>query len=164
MYSIVTTRFNESTWEENCRYRRINKISGCIYGSPGKMSPKIVQETLVFVIEMNNDLNRIEGVGLVRNITHSDKYYSIYKGGNYNRFIYKSEYRVDRTELLKYNYSLVNIFDYILFKEKTHLKRGSGFTSVPEKLLKHSACENVNILNELKLLFMKVYGKIGSEN
>jgi len=164
MYSLVTTRFNDSTWEENCRYRRMNKITGCIYGSPCKMSPKIIQETLVFVIEMNNDLNRIEGIGLVRNITRSDKYYSIYKGGNYNRFTFKGDYRIDRLELIKNNSNLVNILDYILFKEKTHLKRGSGFTSVPEKLLNHSLCEKLNIINEIKLLFLKVFEKIQTEN
>jgi len=113
---------------------------------------------------MNNDLNRIEGIGLVRNITHRDKYYSIYKGGNYNRYTYKGEYRVGRDELMRNNSEIVNILDYILFKEKTHLKRGSGFTSVSDKLLKHKICENINLKEEIRKTFINVFENIQSEN
>jgi len=54
---------------------------------------------------------------------------------------------------------LVKILDYILFKEKTHLKRGSGFTSIPEKLLKHPICENIELKKELRELFITIIRK-----
>jgi hypothetical protein len=55
------------------------------------------------------------------------------------------------------NEHLVRIFDHILFKEKTHLKRGSGFTTVSDKLLKHSICENLNIVRIIKNIFIDYF-------
>jgi hypothetical protein len=55
--------------------------------------------------------------------------------------------------LKHYNTPLVNILDHILFKEKTHLKRGSGITTVPDKLLRHSVCSDINIKDELITIF-----------
>ena len=146
MYTLITTRFTNSTWESNKKYREKNNISGCIYGSPQEMSPKIMNDSLVFVVEMNNETDNIEGIGLVRNRPYLDKYYKIYDQGNYNRFTYKSKYRLDRTTLWEYNRVLVKALDYILFGEKTHLKRGSGFTTVTNKILaskKHERCKKL---------------------
>ena len=153
MIKVVSTRFNDITWQENLDFRSKNNIE-CIYGTPLEMPPHICSESNVFVIEMNNSKNKIEGIGLIRNKTHVDKYYKIYHEGNYNRYIYKGNYYLNRDNLLTLDKELVKIFDYILFKEKTHLKRGSGFTSVPEKLLNHSICENINIKRRLRELFI----------
>jgi len=135
MYTLVTTRFTNDTLETNTNYKRAKNIAGCIYGSPQEMSPKIMNESLVFVIEMNNDNDSIEGIGLVRNKPYLDKYYRIYDHGDYNRFVYKSNYRIDRLTLWEHNRVLVKVLEYILFGEKTHLKRGSGFTTVTQKFL-----------------------------
>jgi hypothetical protein len=154
MSKIVSTRFTNNTLKENRDYRLKNGIK-CIYGSPQEFSPKILYETVLFVVEMNNEENKIEGIGLIRNHPSSDKYYNIYYDGNYNRYIYKSDYFVDRDVMIRYNPFLVKVLDYILFKEKTHLKRGTGFTTIPEKLLKHKICENMDILNVIKEIFMR---------
>ena len=135
--TLVTSRFNELTWDENCKYREKNEISGCIYGPSRKMSENIQLKSPVFVLEMNNTLNRLEGIGLIRNWVQFDKKYRVYESGNYNRYTYKSKYRLDRFEI---DSQLLEIFDYILFKEKTHLKRGCGFTTVPPKLFLHEKC------------------------
>lgn len=153
MIKIVSTRFNDITWQENLDFRSKNNIE-CIYGTPLEMPPHICIDSNVFVIEMNNSKNKITGIGLIRNKTHIDKYYKIYHEGNYNRYIYKGNYYLNRDKLLFLDEELVKIFDYILFKEKTHLKRGSGFTSIPEKLLNHSICENINIKRRLRELFI----------
>uniref|UniRef100_A0A6C0DV90 Uncharacterized protein n=1 Tax=viral metagenome TaxID=1070528 RepID=A0A6C0DV90_9ZZZZ len=153
MIKVVSTRFNDITWQENFDFRIKNTIE-CIYGTPLEMPPHICLDSNVFVIEMNNSKNKIEGIGLIRNKTHIDKYYKIYHEGNYNRYIYKGNYYLNRDKLLFLDEELVKIFDYILFKEKTHLKRGSGFTSIPEKLLNHSICENINIKRRLRELFI----------
>jgi len=121
------------------------------------MSPKIIRDSLVFVIEMNNDTNQIEGVGLLHNRPLLDKYYKIYSDGNYNRYVYKSKYHVSREMLNRHNKQLVESLDYVLFKEKTHLKRGAGFVTVPDKLLFHEKCGNLNVLRELKTIFVSVF-------
>ena len=64
MYTLSTTRFINSTWESNINYRNKHNISGCIYGSPLEMSPKILYDSLVFIVEMNNE----ERVRLVSNM------------------------------------------------------------------------------------------------
>ena len=163
MYTLVTTRFTNDTLETNREYKRRKNISGCIYGSPQEMSPKIMNESLVFVIEMNNDDDSIEGIGLVRNKPYLDKYYRIYDHGDYNRFVYKSSYRVDRTPLWEYNKVLVKVLEYVLFGEKTHLKRGSGFTTVTQKFLaskNHEKCKKLllyKIINVIVKCFKNKY-------
>jgi hypothetical protein len=49
---------------------------------------------------------------------------------------------------------LVESFDHILFKGKTHLKRGTGFITVPEKLLNHPKCNKMDMKTELKKIFI----------
>ena len=159
MYTLVTTRFTNETLETNINYKRAKNITGCIYGSPQEMSPKIMNESLVFVIEMNNDNDRIEGIGLVRNKPYLDKYYRIYDHGDYNRFVYKSNYRIDRTTLWEHNKALVKVLEYVLFGEKTHLKRGSGFTTVTQKLLvskNEEKCKKL-VLNKIINVIVKCF-------
>lgn len=164
MIPIATSRFNNETWEQNCAYRQKSHHKGCVYGAPLQISSKVPSQQLVFIVEMNNSTNKIEGIGLIRNIFQSDKYHKVYPNGNYNRYVYKSDYRLDRDVLERYNSQLVQNLEYILFKEKTHMKRGSGLTLIPEKLLKHKICENKNLTQEVKVIFQKYYGKVATEN
>lgn len=157
MFSIVTTRFDDYTWSENINFREKHTLTGCIYGSPQPMSPKIIQDSLVFVIEMNNSTNQIEGIGAIKNTIRLDKYFRVYETGNFNRYVFRGKHRISRDKLFKLNEPLVTILDYILFKEKTHLKRGAGFTQIPERLLKHKKCENLDILNIIKEMFLQMF-------
>ena len=156
MITIVSTRFSNETLGQNSIYRA--KHNCCVYGSPQEMSPKILPDSLVFVIEMNNDTNQIEGVGLMYNRPLLDKYYKIYSDGNYNRYVFKSKYHVSRDVLQRFNPRIVESLDYVLFKEKTHLKRGAGFVTVPNQLLFHKKCANLNILKEFKTVFASLFG------
>ena len=154
MIPIATSRFNDETWNENCSYRaKSNASNGCIYGCPRRISPKITDDAILFVVEMNNTTNQIEGIGLIKNSVRVDKYYNIYKCHNYNRYVYKGDYHVDRDILEKFNIELVECLDYILFKEKTHMKRGSGIKLIPEKLLKHEMCRSMVIQEEIRKIF-----------
>lgn len=157
MFYLVVTKFNDETFEQNYTYRLKHKLNGCIYGVQHCMSPKIELNASVFIVEMNNSSNKIEGIGFAKNYPNSEKKYKIYKDPNYNRFIYIGKYRLSRQELLCYDSELVEILDYILFKEKTHLKRGSGFMTIPEKLLRHVKCNNKNIKNDVKNLFQRLF-------
>jgi|UniRef100_A0A6C0DUF5 peptide deformylase len=158
--TIASSRFNQQTWEENCSYRREKNISGCIYGSPCQLSSKIPPKTLVFISEMNNTTNKIEGIGLIYNIIKYDKYHRVYDTGNYNRYIYGSDFRISRNVLMNYNPELVKALEQILFKGKTHMKRGSGITTVPEKLLKHKVFNEQNVRKELSDIFKQYFQKV----
>jgi hypothetical protein len=154
MLPLVTTRFNEFTWEENMLYRSKNNLNGGIYSVPSKMSPKIGLNDLVFIIEMNNTKNKVEGISLIKNFIETDKYYKVYSDANYNRYTYKTDYRIERNILEEYNIKLVNILDELLFKGKTHLKRGSGITTITEKFLRSPLCNGLNLSEEIKKIFI----------
>jgi hypothetical protein len=156
MITLLSTRFNDETWDQNKEYRKKKNIS-CLYGSVQELSRKITYNSVVFVVEMNNSKNRIEGIGLIRNRPVYDKYYKVYTNGNYNRYIYISNYHIDRETLLIHNKNIVDALDYVLFKEKTHMKRGDGHTTIPEKLLKHEKCKELDIPREIKELFTYIF-------
>ena len=153
MYSVVTTRFNNETLKSNYSYRLKHNYS-CMYCSPSELSPKIYYNTAVFVIEMNNSENKIEGVGLIKNKIETDRYYKVHNEGNTNRYIYVGNYFIDRKSIEEYNERLVYILDIILFKGYTHSKRGSGLTLIPEKILKFDICQGIDIKREIRELFM----------
>lgn len=163
MFTIVTTRFNNSTWEQNENYRNKFNFKGCIYGVQHCMSPKIFLNSYVFVVEMNNSKNQIEGIGLVKNNPNLERKYIIYDDPNYNRFIYKGKFRLNREELISYDVKIVEILDYICFKEKTHLKRGSGFMTIPDKLYRHKVCDGKDIKNDIRELFVRIFKSIIEE-
>jgi hypothetical protein len=154
MYTIVSTRFNKDTWIENQEKRRIKNVQ-CCYGSPQPMSPKIEANGTVFVVEMNNSTNKIEGIGLIKNKPQVDKFYKIHSDINYNRYAYFGNYYINRETLIEYNMLFVDAIDNICFKGKTHLKRGIGFTTVPEKLMELKKSEGVNIKKEIKNIFIE---------
>ena len=154
MCEIATTRFNNETYMENVKWREKNSWDGCIYGAPKQISDMFTPKIYIFILEMNNDTNKIKGVGLIKNrivinktndINHN-KYYKLYSQRNYNRYIYKSKYRIDRKEMTHDEKKVLRIFDMLVFKGKTHLKRGQGIIVVPEWI------KNNNIINFIKLL------------
>ena len=153
MYTLVSTRFNNDTWRENGEYRLKHNYK-CIYSDQQKMSPKILEDSLVFVIEMNNDTNKIEGIGLIKNKPVTNRYYKVHEDGNTNRFIYVGNYFLEREVIDDYNPLLVYVLEEILFKGYTHSKRGSGLTTIPEKVLKLDICEGMDIKKEIKRIFI----------
>ena len=160
MYTIVTTRFNKETLIKNYEYRAKHGFK-CMYCCPSEMSPKIHYNSPVFVIEMNNSINKIEGIGLIKNKPETKKYYKVHSDGNTNRYIYIGNYFIDRKTIEDYNPQLVQILEQILFKGKTHSKRGSGLTIIPEKVLKLDICKDINIKKDIKDIFINTFS---SEN
>ena len=153
MFTVVTSRFNSETLISNYQYRRRHEFN-CIYCCPSKLSPKIPHNTLVFVIEMNNSTNMIEGIGLIKNKAETERYFKVHTDGNTNRYIYIGNYFIDRKTIENYKSELVSVLEIILFKGKTHSKRGSGLTTIPEKVLKLDVCKNIDIKKEIKDIFI----------
>ena len=145
MFHLVSTRFTNDTWLENRDYRNKSNHDGCIYGSSQELS-NVHYDSLTFVIEMNNSKNEIEGIGLIINRPLFDKSYFIYSDRNYNRFIYKGNYRLNRDKLLQYSKRLVLSLEYILFREKNHVKRSMGFTRLTQTYIKNKKNDQVNNL------------------
>lgn len=133
---ICTTRFTDATWEENKNYMKNLRSSKtkCIYGSPFTLKSRIPHEGIVFVLEMNNDQNKIMGVGLIRNHPIQGKH-RIYENGNYNRYAYLGLYHISREEMAEDENNIMNAFDILCFKGSKHMKRGSGINLFPDEIL-----------------------------
>jgi len=156
MTTIVTIRFNNETWTSNNNYR-IKKNIKCIYATPFRLTSNIEINSYVYVIEMNNSNNQIIGIGLIKNKIQTNKYYKVQNDKNFNRYIYIGNHHIPREIILNFNPQLVFILEEILFKGKTHSKRGSGLTKIPEKILKFDICKNIDIKNEIKELFIYIF-------
>ena len=132
---ILVTRFNSETQAENEAWRKEKGWKGCIYGCCSKCS---AFETTAIVLEMNNDTNRIEGLGI---ITHylspscRSKEWRIYAQRRYNQHIYFGPKRIDlKTETRLW----VPITEKYLFYGKGHSKRGDGLTRLPKLLVENN--------------------------
>ena len=144
---IGTTRFNNTTWEENRLYREENKIEGCIYGLPCRMPAQVRYMEPVIVIEMNIETKKIVGIGKITNVLWRDKYYRIYDETGYNRYIYIGTKRVPREKIN--NKECMDILENILFKGKGHYCRGHGITRLYPKKLKDDKKKVMTFLTKL---------------
>lgn len=159
MHYVVATRFNKETWKQNSDYRDRFNMKGCIYGIPREPNEKIFGNYPFFVLEMNLSESMIMGIGLVSNKIHLDKRYNIYQDGNYNRYIYKSDYRIDRDELVddKDGKVFIYVFEEILFNISKRYKKGQGFTQLPSWMRNTKAYDYNSVLVNL---FKKKFGYI----
>lgn len=131
---IITSRFSNATWNENKLFIEKNNQLKCIYCSPDLIAKKIPIDSIMFVLEMNNDKNQIMGIGMVRNHPISGKY-RVYSNGNYNRYVFTGKYRIDRLEMTEEEEQIMKAFDILCFKGNSHMKRGQGLKSFPIKML-----------------------------
>lgn len=155
---VVTGRFNNETWNATLEYREKHQLA-CIYAPPCKISDRIEHDAPVFVLEMNNTLNQIMGVGLVRNKPCLEKRKRVYRDTNLNRYVYIGKYHLTREQLVRFSPPLVEILDHILFKGYTHSKRGMGLTQIPEKVLNLDICRGLDLPCEIRSAFLYYYRK-----
>lgn len=156
MSYIACTRFNDKTYTENTCYRKRNNEQ-VIYGSTLKIREKYPIGGLIFVVEMNNDTNKIEGIGLIHNLLVYDKKYKIYDNTEYNRYIYKGKYWLSREQIFIYKPELLEVFDNILFKGKSHLKCRIGITIITEKLFARWEYKICETMYKIKTLFIDYF-------
>ncbi len=151
MSNLVVSRFSEETLDNNRKYREQTGI-GCLYGTPLQMR-QFKPAEVVFVVEMNLTENKVEGVGLVLNIIKTGTRYNMYSDCNYNRYVYTGKYRLDREDLesltitknrsamdnpqsdVEEHVRILDVLDQVLFKGKSHMKRGTYFSRITDKLV-----------------------------
>lgn len=182
---IMTSRFNDKTWDENVNYRTENNWKGCIYGSPQLNSISITQDCILFIIEMNNDKNQVMGIGLVRNnpmicmsglildkknygpylsamdaFDKNQKKMKIYNNGSYNRYIFMGKHRIDRTEMTDAELKIIKALDVVCFTGNYHMKRGNGLKSFPRQMLE-KAKEVIDLEQEFTNMFKQRFSTGG---
>ena len=127
MTHLTCTRFNNKTWQEYQEWKNANQQTyeqiykrhlKCIYGAPREISHKqIPPEAQILVIEMNNDENRIMGIGQIQNKTASEVYrsknqpsvanvkFNLFSDRNYTRYIYIGNSHYATREELERNHT-----------------------------------------------------------
>jgi len=158
---ICTTRFTNSTWEENQNYVNANKHK-CIYGSPFVLCQRIPPDAIVFVLEMNNDKNRIMGIGLIRNHPIYRKH-RIYENGKYNRYAYMGMYHIARQDMSPEEEQIMRAFDILCFKGSKHMKRGSGINLFSDEIL-FRCLRIIDLVEFVSLMFKRRMNKTRQTN
>jgi hypothetical protein len=158
MFYLACTRFNNATYKENIDYR-MKYNESVIYGPAYKIRDIYPPGSLIFVAEMNNETNKIQGIGLIKNSLVSDKRHKVYENGEYNRYIYRGNYWISREDLLILDSEIIEIFDNILFKGKSHMKFRTGITILTEKLFTHWIYELSSLKNQVKSAFLTQFHK-----
>jgi len=176
MFYIGTVRFSNETFQENKKWREDNNWDGCVYGSPIPIakSPywrRVDMGAKIFILEMNNDENKIEGIGCIKNFIRYDLSDKIYEDNNYNRYIYRSSNRMDRKDIKD---DVLIFLENIVFRGKGHLKRSHGISIIPiiwkkkgfnfpDKMLIKSVMEELkngnnpqNIIRKYRTLMMEL--------
>jgi len=151
---MASTRFTTDTYNTNSYYRRKNNV--IVYGSNIRINQKCPVGAFIFVAEMNNNTNKIEGIGLIKNILSPEKH-KIYENDDYNRYVYKGKYWLGRDQLEKIDSDLVTILDIILFCGKSHLKRVSGISILTDQLFLHWKGSLKELLTRVKNAFLKIF-------
>lgn len=156
---IMTTRYNTETWTTNRAYRKRAQLS-CVYATPFCISDKIQYKAPLYVIEMNNESNRICGVGYILNRIDDSIRYPIQANKDYNRYIYTGKFHISRQYIRANHPALLEILEMCLFTGYTHSKRGAGITKFPTRL---SVINDMNIVEELTRLFLLKYSHLHKE-
>jgi len=131
---IMTSRFNSENHSEMLNYCVRHGKIGCIYGSYCEISFTVMPNAIMFILEMNNDKNRIMGIGMVRNVL-TEKRHSIYNEGSFNIYTYSGAKRIDRSAMTPDENDLIEELEKTCFKGKTHQKRCRGITLFPLDVL-----------------------------
>jgi len=156
-HTLATTRFNNYTWEENCKMRRTNSTAKCIYATPIQITSRITLDSNVFVLEMNNDADQIMGIGLIKNHAVAGKY-AVHSVQNYNRFVYIGKWRIDREEMIGSELDMLRLLEAVCFRGINHSKRGQGITALPLKLQYKSHLLGLNLLDFICNMFKSRMG------
>jgi len=151
-HTLATTRFNDFTWEENCKMRQKNTNAKCIYAVPIQIANKVRLDSNVFVLEMNNDRDSIMGVGLIKNHPVAGKY-TVHSVPNYNRFVYIGKWRIDREDMKADELETLRLLEAVCFRGVCHSKRGQGITALPIQLQYKSASLGFNLMDSICDMF-----------
>jgi hypothetical protein len=139
MLRVCVTRFDNTSLNERELWKQTTNFNGTIYGTPTPINKTILQNEQLIVLEMNNTINKIIGIGLINNVIHIKKY-KIYSHNNYNRYIYLSNKSID-TNIINTN-DIFQKIEKILFYGKNNYKRGQGIQELP---ITAREIDNINV-------------------
>ena len=133
-FLIGSVRFNNKTYLENIKWKQRKKHIGCAYGLDKPLSINIPSKKYIYIIEMNNDINKIMGIGKIKNqIVYSNRS-RMYNEDRLNKYIYKDSNFISRNDIIKLKEKgkiVLRFLENILFYGYKHFKRGQGCVIIP---------------------------------
>ena len=127
---VYVTRFNNETFEMNINYCNNYEAKECIYNTPVLFNNKTRDSDKIYVLEMNNSINKIVGIGMITPRSYTRKH-KIYKDAHYNRYSYEGKYRISISECTDEIIKIVEELERVIFYTKGHIKRGHGIQNLP---------------------------------
>jgi len=99
-----------------------------------KISHTLPYDRPYFVLEMNNSINKIMGVGII-SIIQVSKRERMYENYYYNRYTYQGKryISIDDSLTVAQLQTIKDLFETPLFYGKGHMKRGQSMTHFPYK-------------------------------
>ena len=149
---VGTSRFSDATLTENAAFRSRNPSVGCVYCCPSPITLKIPKDMVVFVLEMNNTVNRIAGIGMIKNRAIVNKY-RVYDNNSYNRHVYIGKMRISREEMTEEEDQMMRVFDALCFKGTKNMKRGQGITLFPVETL-YKCAKHMDLVEYIRQMFV----------
>jgi hypothetical protein len=155
--ALCSTRFNTATYQQNAM-ARVSCEDSCLYGSPTQYK-KLAHGTPMYVIEMNLDTGKIEGIGYIYNkvLQNPPAIYQQEMFNGCNAYIYGGDYHVTREELNQEFPEFVNSLEYKLFRGKGHQKRGIGFTRLSANTYSENVFTEATLAAAIKQVFVTKY-------
>lgn len=149
---LCTTRFNNQTYIENRNACKRLKVS-CYYSNPYPLPQSIPQGATVYVLEMNNEENKIMGIGKINNYLQMDVY-RVYENDFYNQMHFSSTERVSYENMSEPKKRLMRALELKCFHGRGHLKRGHRMTCFPVRTLGLCKRNGLDIIEEIQELFL----------
>lgn len=150
---LMTSRFNNQTFGENEGYRKRHKKIGCIYCTEERVTYGVEIDKIMFVLEMNNDTNKIMGIGMIRNRTTNERHI-VYDNFNYNRYHYVGKHRIRREDLNESEEFIMKVLDKLCFTGRFHMKRGQGLRMFPPRFTNNlMKKEKVDVIDIIRTMF-----------
>tara|TARA_X000001036_G_scaffold425566_1_gene451891 strand:+ start:352 stop:876 length:525 start_codon:yes stop_codon:yes gene_type:complete len=137
---LMTTRYNEQTWDQYKKWRdKYNLKDSYYYSTPLPISNTIAYGTELYILEMHNTLNKIMGMGVILLEPQDSRHYKIYDNEIFNRYHYHSKLYITRDDLSKDTLLLPNgvwisvleLLELVCFKGKRHSKRHINIAKIP---------------------------------
>lgn len=158
---LETTRFNQASMEVNRQARG----DGCLYGNPLPLKKR--PQPFRLILELNNDTNRIDGIGLISNKSllrgKNTLLRDVYENRLFNQNVYRGAYRLDRSILDEYSELSAKIFQHLdegCFHGFYHVKRGNSISKLPfVHILAIQKNFGVDLVDFIRSILKKTYEK-----
>lgn len=148
---VYVTRFNNETYKQYSKYCENYKEKKCIYNAPVKFNDKTRENDDIYVLEMNNSLNKIMGIGKISRRMYTRKH-KIYEDMNYNRFSYEGKEHISCDNFPDDLRENIEKIEKVIFYTKGHIKRGHGIQELPNNA--YRVCINDREENKISLYYI----------